>query len=248
MEEKRGQMKKGDVRRDEILATAWRLFSERGYEKTSVQDILDEIGFSKGGFYHHFDSKLELLEAICENAAETSAEKAKQAAEAEGTPMQRLSRMLEQAAFWHDRDENQVAMLIGVAYREDSALMRERMKVRQLQSLVPVFSDVMAEGCRTGEIYSENTDQSAEMILRLYQQLIDELSFLMREDQTREEILSRAVTKLRSYRQAMERILIAPIGSLEMTDTDSLKRLVFQVLAARNKNKEEAGNREANHG
>ena len=49
-------MKKGDARREELLATAERLFCTKGYEKTSVQDILDEMGFSKGGFYHHFDS------------------------------------------------------------------------------------------------------------------------------------------------------------------------------------------------
>ena len=36
-------MKKGDARREELLATAERLFCTRGYEKTSVQDILDEI-------------------------------------------------------------------------------------------------------------------------------------------------------------------------------------------------------------
>ena len=59
-------MKKGDRRREEVIETAERLFYSRGYEKTSVQDILDEMHFSKGGFYHHFESKLQLLEAICE--------------------------------------------------------------------------------------------------------------------------------------------------------------------------------------
>ena len=43
-------MKKGDARRGELLATAERLFYTKGYEKTSVQDILTEMNFSKGGF------------------------------------------------------------------------------------------------------------------------------------------------------------------------------------------------------
>ena len=58
-------MKKGDARRGELLATAERLFYTKGYEQTSVQDILTAMHFSKGGFYHHFDSKLAVLEAIC---------------------------------------------------------------------------------------------------------------------------------------------------------------------------------------
>ena len=57
-------MKKGDARRSELLVAAEKLFYTKGYEKTSIQDILDEVGFSKGGFYHHFDSKLSVLEAI----------------------------------------------------------------------------------------------------------------------------------------------------------------------------------------
>lgn len=50
-------MKKGDARRQQILETAERLFYQNGYENTSVQAILDEMNLSKGGFYHHFESK-----------------------------------------------------------------------------------------------------------------------------------------------------------------------------------------------
>ena len=57
-------MRKGDMRREELIATAERLFYTKGYEKTSVQDILTEMNFSKGGFYHHFESKLQLLDAL----------------------------------------------------------------------------------------------------------------------------------------------------------------------------------------
>ena len=70
-------MKKGEMRRDELLATAERLFYTKGYEKTSVQDILTEMNFSKGGFYHHFASKLAVLEAICEMRARENCEQAK---------------------------------------------------------------------------------------------------------------------------------------------------------------------------
>ena len=76
-------MKKGDARREQILRTAEKLFYANGYEQTSVQDILDEIGISKGGFYHHFESKLDLLDAICQQRAEQSARAAQRAAETE---------------------------------------------------------------------------------------------------------------------------------------------------------------------
>ena len=50
--------------KDKILETAYRLFGEYGYEKTSVQKIVEESGTSKGGFYHHFKTKEDVVEAI----------------------------------------------------------------------------------------------------------------------------------------------------------------------------------------
>ena len=53
----------GDTER-RILDSARRLFAEKGYEKTSVQDILNDLGLSKGGLYHHFKSKEAILDRL----------------------------------------------------------------------------------------------------------------------------------------------------------------------------------------
>lgn len=50
-----------------IIRTAYKLFAEKGYEKTTVSEIIESVGSSKGGFYHHFKSKDEVLEAITIN-------------------------------------------------------------------------------------------------------------------------------------------------------------------------------------
>ena len=53
----------GDTER-RILDSARRLFAEKGYEKTSIQDILNDLGLSKGGLYHHFKSKEAILDRL----------------------------------------------------------------------------------------------------------------------------------------------------------------------------------------
>lgn len=56
-----------------ILETASRLFVEKGYERTSVQDIVNELGgLSKGAIYHHFKSKEEMLVAVTNKMSEES--------------------------------------------------------------------------------------------------------------------------------------------------------------------------------
>ena len=48
-----------------ILDAALKLFSEKGYEETTVLDIIDNMGgMTRGAFYHHFKSKEEVLNAL----------------------------------------------------------------------------------------------------------------------------------------------------------------------------------------
>jgi len=63
-------MKKGDIRRVQILDAAEKLFFEQGYDRTSVQDILGALQMSKGGFYHYFDAKDSVLQAVSERRAQ----------------------------------------------------------------------------------------------------------------------------------------------------------------------------------
>ncbi|MCI8358392.1 MAG: TetR/AcrR family transcriptional regulator [Lachnospiraceae bacterium] len=56
-----------------ILDVASRLFLEKGYEHTSIQDIIDHLGgLSKGAIYHHFKSKEDILVAVTERMTEES--------------------------------------------------------------------------------------------------------------------------------------------------------------------------------
>lgn len=50
---------------EQILDTAQRLFLEKGYDNTTIQDIVDHLdGLSKGAVYHHFRSKEEIMDAV----------------------------------------------------------------------------------------------------------------------------------------------------------------------------------------
>lgn len=54
-----------EVTVEKILEVAQRLFLEKGYEATTIQDIVKELdGLTKGAIYHHFKSKEEIMDAI----------------------------------------------------------------------------------------------------------------------------------------------------------------------------------------
>ncbi len=55
---------------ERIVDASIKLFIEKGYEQTTIQDILDTLNLSKGGLYHHFKSKEEILEAVKQKRAQ----------------------------------------------------------------------------------------------------------------------------------------------------------------------------------
>lgn len=59
---------------ERIIDVSIKLFIEKGYEQTTIQDILDALGLSKGGLYHHFKSKEEILEAVKQKRTQYAAE------------------------------------------------------------------------------------------------------------------------------------------------------------------------------
>ena len=62
------------ARRDAILDAAQRQVLSKGYERLTVQDLLDDLQISKGAFYHYFDSKLAVIESLTERLVDDSAE------------------------------------------------------------------------------------------------------------------------------------------------------------------------------
>ena len=54
-----------EVTEERILDVSQRLFLEKGYENTTIQDIVNELGgLTKGAVYHHFKSKEEIMDAV----------------------------------------------------------------------------------------------------------------------------------------------------------------------------------------
>ena len=227
-------MKKGDARRSELLAASEKLFYTKGYENTSVQDILDAVGFSKGGFYHHFDSKMAVLEAICQQRAEEICQSAmKAAAQPNLSACEKLNVLLASSTLWQSDHPGFVMLLIQAAYCENGALMREKMKACQLSGMQDVLEGVLREGVESGEFFVDEIETTAGLVLRLYMQLADEIAFLLAGEENELLLCEKAIAKMRAYRTAIERLLLAPFGSIVLIETRDLQMLVQRISKER---------------
>lgn len=81
-------------RQDQILNAATRIFSEKTYHGTTLQDIADAVGMLKGSLYYYIDSKEKLLADIIIEAAKTLNEDLVRVEEADIGPVERLRQII----------------------------------------------------------------------------------------------------------------------------------------------------------
>jgi AcrR family transcriptional regulator len=70
------RIEKGRATRDRVVEAARDAFGDRGYDATSIAEILDAAGVAKGALYHHFDSKAALFDAVLDQVVQELAQAA----------------------------------------------------------------------------------------------------------------------------------------------------------------------------
>ena len=76
MEPRGRQAERSEATRAALLSVAERLFTERGFERTSTEEIVREAGVTRGALYHHFKDKEDLFRAVFEQQEQRLAERA----------------------------------------------------------------------------------------------------------------------------------------------------------------------------
>ena len=224
-------MKKGDLKKREILQTAEMLFCRKGYEKTSIQDILDSLKTSKGSFYHHFVSKEALLETLCKNRAEQSLEITVSRSECQDSAAGRLDRLLTGMVPLHDEKLSFLVMLLPTFILPEGRVLKASYADSLKNAFFKPVRDAIREGTVSGELACSDPDICAEIVLlivnRLWLSICDII--IGKECSGTETDLSEILHITEQYRNAAERILSTPCGSLVLIDIPSLKALTAQI-------------------
>lgn len=95
---------KREATRQEILAAAKELFQKKGFEETSIDDIVLAADLAKGTFYYHFQSKEELLVALQEAVLAKSIESVRDKLAKGHSPLKLLTEFVAEAAHWTEEN------------------------------------------------------------------------------------------------------------------------------------------------
>ena len=154
-------VKEAEERKNEILDVAGRLFGEQGYDATSTNDILKEIGIARGTLYYHFKSKEEILDAMIDRMTEQILEKAKSIVKQTEIPvLQRFTMMMlalniSDGSFGHE--------ILEQVHKPQNALMHQKIQEKLLFEVTPLIATLITEGISQGICQTDYPEEVAEM-------------------------------------------------------------------------------------
>ncbi len=169
-------MRKGERTKRALLQIAYGLFISRGYENTSVDDIIEAAGIAKGTYYYHFESKEQTLEAVIGMMIEQEAEAARQVLASDAPVPQKIAGIIASL-----RPAQEELPIEGALMKPENALMHAKIKRRLVETVLPLLSEAVEEGIAQGIFACDNIPERVRMLLVISNEIFDEGQFTQRD-------------------------------------------------------------------
>jgi len=191
-------------RKKEIIFAASQLFLTKGYDKTTMKDVMITLDIAKGTIYHYFKSKDDLLEEVIESIVKQKMLSQRELLEkTEGTALERI-RQLILAGSESGQDQEK---LLDHLHKPANAGMHIRMVALLVTMQAPLYEELIRQGCQEGVFTTQSPLECAEFILSAIQFLTDDGVYPW----TIEQLTRRFI----AFPDIIESLLQAPKGSFQ---------------------------------
>ena len=215
---------------NEILDVAQRLIYTRGNEQMTIQDMLDDLHISKGAFYHYFDSKQALLEALVERLGVGVVQLLLPIVHDPVLPaLDKFQRFLTTLNRWKVEQKAFFLALLRVWFTDDNAIVRQKLRTTAIREIAPLLSEIIRQGTQEGVMAVTYPDQVGEVIMSLAQDAGETIGAMLLLFEEKRGDMQRVERTVAVYTDALERILGLPACSLVIVDTETLKQWVFST-------------------
>lgn len=210
-----------DERYAEFLDIAQQLFFTKGYERTSVQQIINAVGVAKGTFYHYFDSKVDILDAMVARLLEHSMQIVSPIVnDADLTAIEKFQNFYEHIGQWKSTQKPLMLETARVLYQDENILLREKMQERARQMMIPMFAQIIEQGVDEGVFNVDYPYETGKIILSLSRVMDQTLIPMVLNKQFDAESIIRSKRQVRAYNESIKRILGMTENTLNLYNED----------------------------
>ena len=207
------------LRREAFVDVAERLIQSTGYEEMSIQNVLDELGASRGAFYYYFDSKAALLDAVVARMVETvTSLLAPLVADPTVSALQKLEGVFAGIARWKGERTELMTALLRAWLSDENAIVREKFRRGLAVHLAPPLAAIVRQGAEERVFTTSSPDDTARVLVSLIEGANETATDLYMARQAEQVSLEEVERTLTTYFAAFEQVLGLPGGSLTTLD------------------------------
>lgn len=208
--------KEGDERKKEFIETAIRIFSNKGYEKSSINDILKEMNITKGAFYYYFKSKEDLLNEVVSQLVKAIEIIIKDVAERDDlSAINKLELIFNNMNNYREANAQAYRELYELQRRAENAFIARKLTEKTLSSNIVHIEKIMIQGIREGSFKVSNTSETAELYIRLATICKEKVMGIIEQESCNDKqvMYDKVQNTLNFYCETLERVLCAKEGA-----------------------------------
>lgn len=160
--------KKGEKRKQELLKIAYQMFIQKGYEETSIDEIIAQAHIAKGTYYYYFPSKEATLEEVINMMICEEVQKAKEILKMPIPVPQKLVGVI--TSLRPEQNESNIANALN---QKENIIMHEKISSRIVDEAVPLLTEVVSEDIAQNIFACNHIEERVRMILIISQHLFD---------------------------------------------------------------------------
>ena len=212
------------VRKDAFIDAAQRLMQAKGYEQMSVQDVLDELGASRGAFYHYFDSKDALLEAVVDRMVDGGIAAVSPIVDDPTlSALRKFEGVFAGIQSFKAELRPLIMAMMEVWISDHNALLREKLRRKGARRMQPLLAAIIKQGNEEGLFHAGSPDDVARVLLWLINGFGDQAIELLLARQANTVSFVDIERAVAANTAAFEIILGVPAGSLTLIDEPNLR-------------------------
>nr|WP_206155035.1 TetR/AcrR family transcriptional regulator [Clostridium muellerianum] len=148
----------------QILDVSLKLFMEKGYEKTTIQDIVNNLGMSKGAIYHHFKSKEEIMDTISKRSFKENTYLNEICRNHDLNGLEKIQKIL----IYNISDTNkQINDKLSLSLTKNHRMIAKHLE-DTMQYAAPMLAKLIEEGINDKSITVVNPKATSEVIMLLF--------------------------------------------------------------------------------
>ncbi|MFA7574942.1 MAG: TetR/AcrR family transcriptional regulator [Arcobacteraceae bacterium] len=217
-------------RRKEYLDAARKLFFTKGYEQTSVDEIIKEVCLSKGSFYYYFKSKEDLLDELTGELSVQILTKIKEIVNRDDLDaITKLNKFFSEAAMIKLENIKLIKTLLKVLCDDRNVYFRYKIYQKNTDIIVPEFFKVVQQGIKENIFHTPYPLESSRMIFELANTLTERIAKLILEVTEKPENFEKLQREYDNYQLAIERILGAKEGVINFFNDILLENFISKI-------------------